>query len=622
MAEGSSVEAGSPPIASPRRFALELTVVVAIAAGLIEALLQLLVVRRGFHRPIYGDGRLLWTNPVGYLTLMLPFGLAAAVLAGLGKKRTPEPTAQVSAAGAPPAARMSRAQFIAVAVLIFWPALLGVFVLQPNLYPTALAVMALGVAFVAARRLAGAGPGLERTIRRLAPTAVAVVAMIGLGQRIGSALVESRTSRALPSAPPNAPNVLLLVWDTVREMNVSLYGYPRPTTPNLERLAERSITFTQAFSIAPWTLPSHGAMFSGLLEQEMVVGHLTPFETDQPLLSEILGRHGYLTGGFVGNTVYAGSEYGLTRGFLHYEDYRRTLGTVLFSPTAARRLGIEWRVRQRIGVPLAFNKKTATQVNADFLRWLDGLEPGGRPFFGFLNYFDAHRPHLAPPPFDTLFGADPARRMPPRARRQEVLDRLIAGYDASIAYLDDETGRLLEALRSRGLLDNTIVIVTADHGEHFGEHDLYNHSNSLYQELLQVPLVIRVPSRQDRVTIAEPVSLRDLPATIVELVGVPGPNPFPGRSLLRPRDPEDADNGSRVIAGDTPIGGGYGNAVITNGRYFIVWPGREPALYRFPEDSVQGENLAERPEFRSERDRFMATSDSLDKVRQRVRAGR
>ena len=121
--------------------------------------------------------------------------------------------------------------------------------------------------------------------------------------------------------PAGSPNVLLIVLDTVRADHLSLYGYPRPTTPNLERLARRGIRFDQARAAAPWTLASHANMFTGRWPHELAVEWMRPLRGDVPTLAEYLGSLGYATAGFAGNTFYCSYDSGLDRGFTHYEDY-------------------------------------------------------------------------------------------------------------------------------------------------------------------------------------------------------------------------------------------------------------------------------------------------------------
>jgi arylsulfatase A-like enzyme len=160
-----------------------------------------------------------------------------------------------------------------------------------------------------------------------------------------------------------------------------------------------------------------------------------------------------------------------------------------------------------------FDRKVSPEVSREFLDWLDEVDD--RPFFAFLNYFDAHAQYYAPAKFRQPYHSD-----------NDDLD----AYDAAIGYLDDELGKLFAELERRGVLDNTIVVVTSDHGEAFGEHGLWTHGNSLYEIELHVPLIVRHPATVPAgIRVPGFVSLRNLPATLTDLTG--GPAEFQGSSL-------------------------------------------------------------------------------------------
>ena len=153
------------------------------------------------------------------------------------------------------------------------------------------------------------------------PVLLVVSAMLSGWKGSQVVLGEQWTSTALPSPRPGAMNVLLVVMDTVRADRLSLHGYGRKTTANLERLAPGAIRFDQARSTAPWTLPSHASMLTGLWPHQAAVGEDRPLDATYPTLAEFLSARGYLTAGFVGNTYFCNSWYGLGRGFTHYEDF-------------------------------------------------------------------------------------------------------------------------------------------------------------------------------------------------------------------------------------------------------------------------------------------------------------
>jgi arylsulfatase A-like enzyme len=382
---------------------------------------------------------------------------------------------------------------------------------------------------------------------------------------------EFSADRGLPTQ--GAPNVLLLVLDTVRAESTSIGDNERDTTPRLRRLAAEGARFDRAIASAPWTLPSHASLFTGLWPWQLSVGPDRPLDNRHTTLAESLGKSGYSTAGFVANTVFCTREYGLSRGFHHYEDYPLSVPEVL------RSSAIGWltckAVRQLcdqgcliLGLPprhpfeFDAERKTAARVNADALRWIDANSD--RPFFVFLNYIDAHDPYLPPREAPFKFGRAPRSLADYRLLRSWIGDEAnnrneqevtLAhdAYDSCIAYLDGQIGKLLDALEVRGLLENTVVIVTADHGEHFGEHErdgkpLFGHRGSLYQNEIHVPLIMYAPKLIPRgLQVREPVSLRELPSTVADLVELAEAEPFPGRSLRRFWTDETLDQSDELL---------------------------------------------------------------------------
>ncbi len=412
----------------------------------------------------------------------------------------------------------------------------------PPLELYAVVVLSLGVGIQLARMLAPRQAACFRLIRWTTPVLLLLILGIGGGIEWQRARLERAGLLAQPAADRNRPNVLLLVLDTVRSMNLSAYGYFRETTPTLARLGTEGARFEHAVSAAPWTLPSHAAMFTGRWLHEQSTGWKEPLDGHWPTLAEALTAAGYATGGFVANVDYCDREYGLARGFLHYEDYQVTWRQVLRSSA----IGL-WVTRQpvmdrRFGPRQMWTRKTATTVTDDFLAWQ--AERGGtRPWFAFLNFFDAHRDYYAPRRYRSLFVGDSAaappvpRRPVPGEVERRYRPQPIVEYDRAIRYIDDEIGRMLVELERRGQLENTLVIVTSDHGEEFEEHALTGHGNSLYYPAISVPLVLRWPAKVTPGTrVPSAVSTRDLPATIMELAGLPT-GPFPGGSLARYWEP-------------------------------------------------------------------------------------
>jgi arylsulfatase A-like enzyme len=348
-------------------------------------------------------------------------------------------------------------------------------------------------------------------------------------------LVERSKLASLRTTSKKASNVLLVVLDTVRAQSLSLYGYRKPTTPQLERIAQNAIVFNNARAAAPWTLPSHASMFTGRYPHELSCGWVEPLDTTYPTLAELLSDAGYETAGFIANLDYCIREFGLNRGFVHYEDYTASFGEMIGDSALAGAIARE--LLPKIGDNQILGRKDAASINHDFLSWLDRRK-ASHPFFAFLNYYDAHDPYIPPKEFAREFMAVPSSGVVPFNKMDSVTSRETKGlneaYDASIAYLDQQIGSLYDELARKGVLDDTFVIITSDHGEQFGEHDLYSHGNSLYRPLLYVPLMVLLPGQvSQRITLEDEVSLHEIPATVMEVLGLRTNYQFPGKSLSR-----------------------------------------------------------------------------------------
>jgi arylsulfatase A-like enzyme len=268
--------------------------------------------------------------------------------------------------------------------------------------------LAAGLAVRTARTLGARPAGFDRLARRSAPLlalalAATVAASYGRGlwaEVRAAARRPGMATKATATAGAGPRNVLLLVLDTVRSDRLGLGAGPRARAPHLARLAARGVRFDHALSTAPWTAPAHAGMFTGRWCHELSVGWDRPLDRTWPTLAEFLAARGYATAGFVANTTYCSYETGLDRGFAHYEDYDVTPRAVLLCSALVQRT---WnfvgkrpalaRLLARGGLS-ASGRKSAARINRDFLRWLD--RAGDRPFFAFLNYYDAHHPYLTP----------------------------------------------------------------------------------------------------------------------------------------------------------------------------------------------------------------------------------
>jgi arylsulfatase A-like enzyme len=500
---------------------------------------------------------------------------------------------------------------VTLPVAVFLLACLGFFSLRflfPSIHWAAWLLASVGLAGQATRLLqarpAVCADFLLSRRRFLCGSGVAI-GELAAGVHGWQWLRERQALAKLPPAPAGAPNVLLITLDTVRAANLSLYGYGRPTTPKLERLSQGGLVFERALATAPWTLASHASIFTGRFPHELSVNWKIPLDAAYPTLAEVLSAYGYRTAGFVANLEYCSLESGLARGFAHYEDYRVSLGELVHHSSCGKALCASPRLRKHLGYYELPNRKPAAELNAEFLGWLSGN--AGRPFFAFLNYFDVHAPYLPPPAFAARFGGGRARRhpflLPGRDWSPAEVQAEIDAYDGTIASLDHHVGGLFDELRQRGLLENTLVLITSDHGEEFGEHGLFEHGDSLYLPALHVPLLLLFPGRVPAGRrVGAPVSLRDLSATVLDLVGL---KPWlPGNSLGRRWRKSDGVGGpeAEVILSEVsfapnkpdwvPVSKGDMKSLFA-GRYHYIrnGDGREE-LYDVTDDPLEQQDLA------------------------------
>lgn len=568
----------------------------AFAAGLLEATYRLIrfsLVGWGLN----GNGDLLWTAPLANLIWL---GLPALLLA-FAAAVFPRITTR-----------------LAIAVLVFIAAFGLSFVLT-GFHRGAAALLAMGVAVQAAHLLRTREEAVTHFVVRSLPVLTALTLVLGVGRSALMDIAERRESRSL-AAPASRMNVLLLVLDTARGMNFSLHGYERLTTPGLERWARRGTRFDLAIAPSPWTLPSHASMFTGRLPRDLSTTLKKPLDGTYPVLAEALARQGYVTGGFVANLSYCSREHGLARGFLHFEDYPRSLGGIVYSSLLGRWLFDQPITRRVLGYHDLLWRKRAADVNREFLDWQQGL--GDRPFFAFLNYFDTHRPFLPEAPYDKRFARWPDRTYDPgeiivdydETTPDEIawnLDR----YDGLISYLDAQIDSLLQELDRRGVLDSTLVIVTSDHGEHFGEHERLSHGNSLYLHLTQVPLLmLGAPAVPAGRVVDFPVSLVCLPATILGLAGLPNQPTFSCPSIASAWQP-GAKQTAPVIAEMPGRSASTGYSVIEDGYHLVKWFENPAELYDIVRDSMETMDLAHDSSMAGVFQRFTLLADRVRRPR-------
>ena len=576
---------------------LRAAVWLALTTGLLDAGIigfRKLVLQQLVHR----SPHVVWMAPLAYLFLFAGPALLLYLLARRWPRRVPPGVAF---------GLLALGTTTSVLILLFYR----------RFHDAALAILAIGLAAQFGRMTAAHLSGFSRLVRISTPWLAGIVAVLALGL-VGTRLVAGRYQLALlPAARSGAPNVLLIILDTVRAASLSLYGYERATTPNLERWARRGVVFERAVAPTSWTLPSHGSFFTGRPPHELSTHWLVPLDDTHRTLAEAFRKNGYRTAGFVANLQYATAEMGLSRGFDTYRDYQISASQILMNSTLGRFLTARRSLRTLVGSDQIVGRKSASALNREFVDWTRDL--GERPFFAFLNYYDAHDPYLPPDSFYRAFSGQsrsnqlsPLRRLSVRERRAGLDAQAyrieMDSYDGSIAYLDHELDRLFRDLEQRGLLSNTLVIVTSDHGEEFGEHGLFFHGNSLYLPALHVPLAMWFPERvPESVRINEPVSLIDLAATIAELASLKDDSPFPGRSLvpswtkqLRPAEPVRSELQKGIRLPDWyPVSGGDMSSLVWAGKHYIRNGDGREELYDWNNDRGETRNLADMPDQKS-----------------------
>jgi len=364
-------------------------------------------------------------------------------------------------------------------------------------------------------------------------------------------------SMALNASPPETgrPNVILITMDTVRADHLSLYGYERETSPNLSRLSQEATVYSRAIAPADMTLPTHASIFTGLYPSRHGAHYSVPLHPGgDPLdrrfhtLAEILAQKGYLTTGVVANCGWLGYPFGLEKGFLYYDQRAPVLFLGGTKPFFVRE-GIR-RLLTNFFSPEQFDLsyRRADEIDAEVFDLLSKLQKENRPYLLFINYMDAHIPYLPPPPFDKLYPGKingnftlarynqiemEVLRLEHKIKKEER-DHLLSQYDGGIAYIDFHIGKLIERLKELGLYENCLIIITSDHGEAFGERNLFQHGVSVYQDQIYVPLIIKYPNVRKNVAVNETVSLCDLMPTILDILGYGVPGDIDGQSLLKP----------------------------------------------------------------------------------------
>jgi arylsulfatase A-like enzyme len=330
-----------------------------------------------------------------------------------------------------------------------------------------------------------------------------LVAMVATGREAATATSDAVRPTA---ADAGAPNVLVVTLDTTRADHCSSYGYARPTTPVLDRLAREGVLFEAAYTATPTTAPSHASLFTSTYPlRHGVVKNGYRLAPEYTTLAEVLHGAGYRTAAVTSSFVVT-ARFGLDQGFAHYDD----VDTI--DPAEPPR---RWKAYSEKGKA----ERLASETTDRALAWLRGAT-SAQPFFLWVHYFDAHHPYDPPAGFREQ--VDRPVRAPAEAR--DELRETILAYDGEIRFADEQLGRLIAHLDTvdSGGGRGTIVVVTTDHGEGLHQHGWESHGMQLYEEVVRVALVVRWPGRIGAGRrLREPVALIDIAPTVLSLVGAP-----------------------------------------------------------------------------------------------------
>ncbi len=421
------------------------------------------------------------------------------------------------------------------------------------------------------------------------PAGAALVLLAGVNA--GAAALASHEARIRPQA---SPNILLITIDALRADHLGAYGYARTTSPNIDRLASEGVRFQRAVSQWPLTSPSFASMMSSTYGHTNGLIRTTAQRMpDRSLmLAELLKAGGYDTWATIGNVNLA-RAFNFDQGFDIYREL--------------------WQEKE----------DRRTELTTRSALDLMDRAPDGHPFFLWLHYFDPHARYQPPKPFDGMFvndsHFDSTWRVPLLTQkrwdiggistnvnlgREDRVAYYVAQYDAEIRSVDSQVGVLMKALKDRGLDRNTLVVITADHGESLGDHNyFFEHGRFPYDDCVHVPMIFRGAGIAKAGTVVSaPVELIDLAPTLLDLAGLPPNREAEGKSLRRLLRGEDRTPGPQWQYAFTESGFAQDyQRSITSERYKLVYvpdagdrrlmQGKKLELYDLAEDPGETKNL-------------------------------
>lgn len=477
--------------------------VIAAWCGAVFGLLEgtVLTVARGYPRiraPYKVSEDILWVAPLENVVVYLALALGLILLFKSGPRQL-----------------RGGAQLLLVFALYTMLGILAATVSTGVIHVFAAVVLAIGAGVSVVRTIRGRELALTQRFRWGLFLIPAIIGLMWLGTEVYRWRRESQMAQRLPKVQGSPANVLVIVLDTVRYDSFA-EGRKPGLTPNIDEVAASGTRFTHAWSTSSWSLPSQASIMTGLYPHEH--GADWPgIEVDSkcPKLAELLAQRGYVTGAFSSNSSWITSEH-LGRGFLRFHDY--TLENLLRRTFVGR---LADKVLCRVGFHSSGRGKRASRLNRDIVKFLDDYPD--RPFYAYVCYMDVNREfhhHI----YNTKIGTT------------QPLSSAYLAYKSALTTLDAQVGLLLDELKQRGRMDNTILVITSDHGESFGsevaqDHEPPGHGTSLYDEQSRVPLFVvyppRVPASQ---AVDATVSIRQIPSTIMQLLDSRDA-PFPAAPL-------------------------------------------------------------------------------------------
>jgi arylsulfatase A-like enzyme len=426
-----------------------------------------------------------------------------------------------------------------------------------------------------------------RALRRVRPERAALLTG-GVVLAVAGLLAATRAAPSAAAASSARPNVVVITIDALRADHLSAYGYPRPTSPRIDRFAASAVLYERAISPASSTHPAMAALATSRYPTAFTGRPFKYVPYSFTTLAEALRDAGYRTGAVVSN-VWLKASLGFDQGF---EEYDQQSAMCEFYADTRR---VDWR--------------SAADVSNAALAFL--ARHRSERFFLWLHYLDPHHPYEPPPPFDRAFAEPGTERAALIARLRalptdeqtrllvelgtravpvpdETFHAVVDQYDGEIAFTDAQVGRVLDAIERLDVAHATLVVVTADHGEEFRDHGRWGHGETLYQEVIHVPLIVRYPDDPGGRRVAALVRTIDVAPTVLSVVGVAVPPTMHGSDLRQAAARADDDAVSVCPRSRQLSIEAHGWKLITGGTR------GGPSLFHVAEDPREGTNLAAR----------------------------